>query len=584
MNLSIARKLPLFVTVLLLAVAIAQLSVGYGSVRKASRALADKRLPLATGVLADLLQTSPTRARLTALAKDSSVLAFLRSGGRHGREAALAAMRRVTPDTAANAGLELRDFGGKLLLRTGRFTIADSVLVSPGTDSAHFGPLLRRDTTLYFAIAVAAGRDGGAERAGGIMQQVARLQLNERTRRTLTGLAGGDVALLFGNAHGDPWTDFATIVPAPPEEVRTSLKPVRYERDGEARRASAKAVPGTPWMVVAELPKRAIAAPARDYLINMARIAALIILAGALAAWWGSRWLTIPLKDVTTAAEAIAAGTPGPSVPVRRDDELGRLARSFNTMAEKVAHSQHRLEDQVAERTQALEMTNAELESFSYSVSHDLRAPLRAIHGFSRILLEDHGTKLEPEAQRLLGVIDQNTRRMGHLIDDLLAFSRLGRQGLSAGRVDMSELTRLVADEIRRGEGEQNGHVEITIGSLLPAHGDRALLRQVISNLLHNAVKFARGRPNARVEVGSRPDGRETVYHVKDNGAGFDTRYMDKLFGVFQRLHSNEEFEGTGVGLAIVKRIVQRHGGRVWAEGKVNEGATFYFSLPHGEN
>ena len=584
MNWSIARKLPLFVTVLLLAVAIAQLSVGYFSVRKASRALADKRLPLATGVLADLLQTSPTRARLTALAKDSAIVAFLRARGQLGREQALTAMRRLTRDTATNVGLELRDFGGKLLLRTGQFRVADSVLVSPGTDSARFGPLLRRDTTLYFAIAVAAGRVGGAEGAGGIVQQVARLQLNERTRRTLTGLAGGDVALLMGNADGEPWTDFATIVPAPPVEVRTSPTPVRYERDGELRRASAKAVPGTPWMVVAELPKRVIAAPARDYLINMAPIAVLIILVGALAAWWGSRWLTIPLKDVTHAAEAIAAGAPGPSVPVRRDDELGRLARSFNTMAEQVARAQHHLEAQVAERTQALEVTNAELESFSYSVSHDLRAPLRAIHGFSRILLEDHNTKLEPEAQRLLGVIDQNTRRMGQLIDDLLAFSRLGRQGITAGRVDMNELTRLVADEIRRGAGEQNGHVEITIGSLLPAHGDRALLRQVISNLLHNAVKFTRGRPNARVEVGSRPDGHHTVYFVKDNGAGFDTRYLDKLFGVFQRLHSNEEFEGTGVGLAIVKRIVQRHGGRVWAEGRLNEGATFYFSLPYGDN
>lgn len=583
MNWSIARKLPVFVTILLLAVAIAQLSVGYVSVRRAARALADKRLPLATGVLADLLQTSPTRARLTALAKDSAIITFLGSGGRRGREEALAAMRRITRDTVTNAGLELRDFGGKLLLRTGRFTMADSVLVSPGTDSANFGPLLRRDTTLYFAIAVAAGRERG-ERAGGIVQQVARLQLNERTRRTLTGLAGGDVALLFGNADGEPWTDFATIVPAPPAEVRASPTPVRYERGGQPRRASAKAVPGTPWMVVAELPKRVIAEPARAYLLNMAPIAALIILVGALAAWWGSRWLTIPLKDVTTAAEAIAAGAPGPSVPVRRDDELGRLARSFNTMADQVTRSQHHLEAQVAERTQALEATNAELESFSYSVSHDLRAPLRAIHGFSRILLEDHNVKLDSEAQRLLGVIDQNTRRMGQLIDDLLAFSRLGRQDITAGRVDMNEVTRLVADEIRRSEGERNGHVEISIASLLPAHGDRSLLRQVISNLLQNAVKFTRGRPNPRIEVGSRPDGHQTVYYVKDNGAGFDTRYMDKLFGVFQRLHSSEEFEGTGVGLAIVKRIVQRHGGRVWAEGKLNEGATFYFSLPYGDN
>jgi len=315
----------------------------------------------------------------------------------------------------------------------------------------------------------------------------------------------------------------------------------------------------------------------------MAPIAALIVILGALVAWWGSRRLTKPLVQVTRAAEAITTGDLEQRVNVQRDDELGRLARSFNTMAEQVSRSHHHLEAQVAQRTKALEGTNAELESFSYSVSHDLRAPLRAIHGFARILLEDHNAKLDPEAQRLLGVIDQNTRRMGQLIDDLLAFSRLGRKEIASARVDMTELARLVADELRRGEGDRNG-LELRIDSLVPAHGDRALLRQVLGNLLQNALKFTRGRPDTRIEVGSRPDGKETVYFVKDNGAGFDARYVDKLFGVFQRLHSAEEFDGTGVGLAIVKRIVQRHGGRVWAEGKLNEGATFYFSLPDGEN
>jgi len=335
-------------------------------------------------------------------------------------------------------------------------------------------------------------------------------------------------------------------------------------------------------MVVAQMPSRLIAVPARDYLRSMAPIAVLIVIAGALLAWWGSRRLTKPLVHITGAAEAITLGDLGQRVSVQRDDELGRLARSFNLMAEQVSRSQHDLEAQVAQRTQALEGTNAELESFSYSVSHDLRAPLRAIHGFARILLEDHQAKLDPEAQRLLGVIDQNTRRMGQLIDDLLAFSRLSRKELASARVDMTELANVVADELRRAEPERNGQLEVKIGTLLPAQGDRAVLRQVFSNLLQNAMKFTRAQPNARIEVGSRPDGKETVYFVKDNGAGFDPRYTDKLFGVFQRLHSNEEFEGTGVGLAIVKRIVQRHGGRVWAEGKVNEGATFYFTLPGG--
>lgn len=585
---SIQRTFPLFVTALLLAVGIVQLTIGYREVRQASRSVADRRLRFVDSVLVDLFQSSQQRGRITALAKDSAVVAFLRSGGQRGREQALAALRRITLDTASNVRLELRDISGRLLLSTGRFALGDSVLVSPGTDSARFGPLLRRDTLLFFGVAAATpGTEqsgaGATLRAGGIVQQIGRLQLNERTRRSLTGLAGGDVAFLFGNAAGDPWTDFASIVPAPPPQVRDSHTPTRYER-GETKRAIAMAVPGTPWMVATELPTRSIDAPAQAYRLNMAPIAALIVVLGTLIAWWGSRRLTAPLVGVTRAAQAIASGDLTQRVPGGRDDELGRLAQSFNTMAEQVSRSHHHLEAQVAERTKALEGTNAELESFSYSVSHDLRAPLRAIHGFARILLEDHNAKLDPEAQRLLGVIDQNTRRMGQLIDDLLAFSRLGRKELASARVDMTELARLVADELRRGEGERDGQLEIHIDSLLPARGDRALLRQILSNLLQNAVKFTRGRPNARIEVGSRPDGKERVYYVKDNGAGFDPRYVDKLFGVFQRLHSTEQFDGTGVGLAIVKRIVQRHGGHVWAEGEVDRGATFYFTLPAGEH
>lgn len=576
MNWSIQRKLPLLVTTLLLAVAVAQLTIGYGDVRQASRTLADKRLPLATKVLADLFQAGQGRTRITTLARDSAIVTFLRSGGHRGRDAALAAMRRITSDTASNAGLELLDFSGRLLLRTGRFSMGDSVFVSPGRDSARYGSLMRRDTTLFIAVAAAAG---DAERAGGIVQQVARLSLSERTRTTLTGLAGGDVRLLFGNAAGDPWTDFATIVPAPPPDVRASRTPVRYER-GEPVRASAATVPGTPWMVVAELPTRIVSAPARAYLTTMGPLALLVVIVGALIAWWGSRRLTTPLGDVTRAAEAIAAGDLRPRVPERGDDELGRLARSFNTMADQVSRSHHHLETQVAQRTKALEGTNAELESFSYSVSHDLRAPLRAIHGFARILLEDHHAKLDPEAQRLLGVIDQNTRRMGQLIDDLLAFSRLGRKEISTAPVDMRELATLVADEVRRTDTARTGTLNIQIDPLPQAHGDRALLRQVLSNLLQNAAKFTRDRADARVEVGSRSNGEQTVYFVKDNGAGFDGRYADKLFGVFQRLHTADQFDGTGVGLAIVKRIVQRHGGRVWAEGAVDQGATFFFTLP----
>jgi len=575
-NWSIERKLPLLVSALLLVVGIALLSVGYGEVRRAARQIADERLTRADSAIANLFQTGQQRTRLTTLAKDPTLAAFLTSGSRRTRDSSLAAMRRIVTDTSSNSALELLDSTGHALLRTGRFDAATTMLSVPAGDSVAVGPLLRRDTTLYYTAGATVRRNG---RLLGSVQQIARVNLNERTRKALTGLAGGDVAYLLGNTSGDPWTDFESIIPAPPPSVRTSRTPVRYER-AEPKRAAATAIPGTPWSVIAELPGRRILAPARAYLVTMAPIAAVIVLIGAMIAWWGSHRLTKPLREVTMAAEAIAGGNLDQRVGVRRGDELGRLAASFNSMAEQVARSHHRLEEQVARRTEALEGTNAELESFSYSVSHDLRAPLRAIHGFARILLDDHKAQLDLEAQRLLGVIDQNTRRMGQLIDDLLAFSRLGRKEIAAAPVDMRELAQAVSDDARRAEPEQRGSLDIRIDPLPPALGDRALLRQVMGNLVENAVKFTRGKDSARIEVGSRPDGGQTVYYVKDNGAGFDPRYSDKLFGVFQRLHRTEEFEGTGVGLAIVKRIVQRHGGRVWAEGKLDEGATFYFTLP----
>jgi PAS domain S-box-containing protein len=248
---------------------------------------------------------------------------------------------------------------------------------------------------------------------------------------------------------------------------------------------------------------------------------------------------------------------------------------------ERVRQLTVELEQRVIERTSELEAANKELEAFSYSVSHDLRAPLRAIDGFGRILLEDHQKGLGPEGRRLLGVISGETRRMGQLVDDLLAFSRLGRQRLEASDVNMTALAEVVFAEQSKLVSPRE--IRLDLGPLSPARGDRAMLRVALTNLVSNAIKFTAARNPAVIEISSRPEGDRTVYSVKDNGVGFDMTYAHKLFGVFQRLHSAEEFEGTGVGLALTQRVIQRHGGRVWAEGKVGEGATFEFSLPNRE-
>jgi signal transduction histidine kinase len=236
------------------------------------------------------------------------------------------------------------------------------------------------------------------------------------------------------------------------------------------------------------------------------------------------------------------------------------------------------LEQTVRQRTEALVAANKELESFTYSVSHDLRAPLRAVDGYARMLQEDYAERLDDEGRRLLSVVRESAGRMGRLIDDLLAFSRLGRREPVKHAVDMAALAREVAEELRAG-----GSARIEIDGLPAAQADRALMRQVWANLIGNALKYSGKRADPRVEVGGAANGTENIYWVRDNGVGFDMRYVGKLFGVFQRLHGNDEFEGTGVGLAIVQRVVARHGGRVWAESKPAGGACFQFSLPRAE-
>jgi len=239
------------------------------------------------------------------------------------------------------------------------------------------------------------------------------------------------------------------------------------------------------------------------------------------------------------------------------------------------------LEQRVVERTAQLEAANKELEAFSYSVSHDLRAPLRTVDGFSQALLEDFGSQLPEEGHRQVRTIREGAQRMGALIDDLLAFSRLGRQ--SASKPVVVDMDRLVREALEELLPERQGRrVEIRAARLPPSNGDNALLKQVWANLLSNAIKYTRKRDPAVVEIGSVSEDGETVYFVRDNGTGFDMRYAHKLFGVFQRLHRAEDFEGTGVGLAIVHRIIRRHGGRVWAEAVVDRGATFHFTLPRG--
>ena len=293
-----------------------------------------------------------------------------------------------------------------------------------------------------------------------------------------------------------------------------------------------------------------------------------VVIAVAVLAWlFISAKVIRPITELSAATEKVAAGDFSGALPVGSDDELGELTRHFNTM--------------IAARGRAwqeLQTANKELNAFAHSVSHDLRTPLRAINGFSVALLEDHGEKLNEEGKDMLRRVRVASDRLAALIDAMLALTRITRRDIRVERVDLGALAQSVADALREAEPERQASILLPAEEL-EARGDRELLRVVLENLLGNAWKFTSRQPQAQIEFGVTQVNGERAYFVRDDGAGFDMAYADKLFGAFERLHRQDEFPGTGIGLATVERIVRRHGGRVWAEGAVNQGATFFFTL-----
>jgi len=367
--------------------------------------------------------------------------------------------------------------------------------------------------------------------------------------------------------------------------------------------AAWRYAPATGWGIVTKIDSSEVYAIVTKLKVQAAELGIIILLFCAAAAFAISRSITEPIKALQQGTEVIGSGNLDYKVGIQKNDEIGQLSRAIDRMAgnlknitasrddldrevverkkaeDEVRKLNEDLERRVVQRTEELTASNKELEAFSYSVSHDLRAPLRHVQGFVEMLGKNAGDKLDEKGRRYLDTISRAASQMGTLIDDLLTFSRMGRSELHLSWIDLETLFGSVIEEMR--EDIRGRDIAWKVGHLPKVRGDVSMLRLVAVNLLSNAVKFTGKRDIAEIEIGSRSEGEgEFVIYVKDNGVGFDMQYVDKLFGVFQRLHKAEEFDGTGIGLANIRRIISRHGGRTWAESAPGEGATVYFTLP----
>ena len=581
-DLSIQQRLPLLICVLLCSAILTFGFASYYGVRKATLEMGKKRLRTLSDQLAAML-TASSKALSTitlGVARQDTIKKNVQSHGTELRKEALEILNKMRRDSSWVL-LELLDSNKIPVLWTGDKeaeaklsldTIFSSLTAGP--DSCAVGKTYAAGNAMYYPVAA-----GIADKKNviGYLVSWRLLSSSPKELEQLSQLMGTGATLYIGNTDGSLWTNLIKPVPAPPADTRHIQNIFEYtDQHGKKVLAAIEPIPTTQWWVLIEFSEKTLLEGATVFLRWISAIGGILIAIGIFITWLMSRSIIKPLKQLTTAATAIAAGDYSSPVKVKHMDEIGKLGNAFNTMAEQIHAAQSELENKVIERTSQLQIANRELESFSYSISHDLRAPLRGIIGFTAILEEEYSSQLDDEAKRLASIIKKNTQKMGDLIDDMLSFSKLGRDGIVKSHMNSNETVKEIIDGLT-----VNNNITWNIHSLPDIHADVNAMRQVWINLISNAVKYSRNQQQSHIEIGTTPHDGQNTFFVKDNGVGFNGKYSKKLFKVFQRLHTTNEFEGTGVGLAIVEKIITKHGGNVWAEAEEGKGATFFFSIPN---
>ena len=579
--LSLQQRLPLYMSAVLLCVILTLSISSYYGVKKVSVDAGKKRLQTITHDLSAMFtQSSGTINTIMLNATRLETLQdFLKQKGHVSKEEAWKSLQKLKRDSTWLL-VELLDTNRIPLLWYGNKELEakikpDTIYTSltDGPDSCRIGKFYPSGDSIYFPLMAAVTSN---TQLLGYLVCWRSLASNPKTLEQLSRLMGNGLTLYLGNADGSLWTNFVRPVTIPvPNKSRTDSIFEYSNNTGQEVYAAIQPIGNSPWRVLVEYSKTTALMAANSFLEWIFIIGGIIMALAIFITWLVSRNIIQPLNQLTGAASAIALGNYSSPVNVDRSDELGILARAFKGMAEQVQLTHTQLENKVQQRTAQLEKVNEELEAFSYSVSHDLRAPLRSIAGFTTILEEEYINKLDPEAKRLINIIKNNSLKMGNLIDDLLAFSRLGRNELLKISVNTHEM---VEDIINTLNNKSN--ISWKIQRLPNLWGDENTMRQVWINLLSNAIKYSGNNEQPRIEVGAFEKDGHSIFFVRDNGVGFNPKYAANLFKVFQRLHSAVHFEGTGIGLAIVEKIISRHGGAVWAEAEENKGACFYFSIP----
>jgi len=582
-GLSIQQRLPLLICLLLSTVILTFSLVCYYGARKAAKEIGENRLRTMADQLGTMFSQSSQGLRNSMLAtvKQPAVKKCMQSGGQELHQEAKDILNKLVRDSTW-VSLELLDTNLVPVLKTGYDSMGAKFntktifpAIDPRPDSFRVGKIYSIKDTMYYPVCCTIS---SGERVTGYLFTWRILLNTKQTLQQIYDLMGEGASLYVGNTDGSLWTDLVKPIAAPPVTTKNPKEFYEYnDRNGKKVIAALRPILTTPWILGIEFSEQTILETATRFWKWVLIAGSIFIALGIFFAWIMSRNIIKPVNQLTAAATAIAAGNYSSSIQITRLDELGKLSHAFNEMTQQVKLTQEGLEKKVKERTVQLETANKELEAFSYSVSHDLRSPLRGISGFAAMLEEQYGSLLDEDGKRLLTIITGNTERMGNLIDGLLAFARTGRQEILKMPFSTNEMVgEIISDPVIH----HDKNISWVIHPLADSYGDSAMLRQVWINLISNAVKYSQHVEAPRIEIGSVTANGETSFFVKDNGVGFDPKYSGKLFKVFQRLHDASEFEGTGVGLAIVEKIISKHGGRVWVEAQKDVGATFYFSLP----